>query len=140
MQNVHIRHCSLPSVTVVGGSVAQQQLGSFQSQVDKRRDLLAMAEINLKSKIANLEGQLSRSRDAVTGQVTMATLLHPHLLCRVNVHHLQKKLLHLFVQQSKSMFLYSAVSSPLDRSNRFLLHPLADLFIPTQTRLLLEEF
>ena len=29
------------------------------------------------------------------------------------------------------MLLYSAVSSPLDHSKRFTLHPLADLFIPT---------
>ena len=29
------------------------------------------------------------------------------------------------------MVLYSAVSSPLDRSKRFTLYPLADLFIPT---------
>ena len=28
------------------------------------------------------------------------------------------------------MFLYSAVSSPLDSSKRFTLHPLADLFVP----------
>ena len=41
----------------------------------------------------------------------------------------------------KGIFLYSAVSSPLDRSKRFtLLPPLADLFIPTPTRLLREAF
>ena len=34
------------------------------------------------------------------------------------------------------MFLYSAVSSPLDRSKRVTLHHLADLFIPIPTRLL----
>ena len=44
------------------------------------------------------------------------------------------------VGKGKGMVLYSAVSSPLDRSKRFTLHPLADLFIPTPTRLLLEEF
>ena len=32
--------------------------------------------------------------------------------------------------KGKGMFLYSAVSSPWDCSNRFTLHPLADLFIP----------
>ena len=51
----------------------QQQLGSFQTQVDKRRDLLEMTETNLKSKITHLESQLSRSRDTVNSQVTMAT-------------------------------------------------------------------
>ena len=43
----------------------------------------------------------------------------------------------------KKIVLYSVVSSPLGRSNRFTvitLHPLADMFIPTPTRLLLEGF
>ena len=40
----------------------------------------------------------------------------------------------------KDMFLYSAVSSQLDRSKRRTLHPLADLFIPTPIRLLREAF
>ena len=35
-------------------------------------------------------------------------------------------------------FLYSAVSSTLDRSNHFTLHPMADLFMPAPTRLLWE--
>ena len=34
-------------------------------------------------------------------------------------------------RKGKGMVLYSAVSSPLDRSKRFTLHTLADLFIPT---------
>ena len=38
--------------------------------------------------------------------------------------------------KGKCMILYSAVSSPFDRSKRFALHFLADLFIPTPTRLL----
>ena len=38
------------------------------------------------------------------------------------------------------MFSYSAVSSSLDRSERFTLRPLEDLFIPTPTRLLWEAF
>ena len=38
------------------------------------------------------------------------------------------------------MFLYSAVSSPSDRSTRFTLHSPADLLIPTPTRLLWEAF
>ena len=37
---------------------------------------------------------------------------------------------------TRGMFLYSAVSSPLDGSKRFTLHPLVDLFIPTPTGLL----
>ena len=40
----------------------------------------------------------------------------------------------------KGKFLYSAVSSPLDRSKRLILYPQADLFIPTPTRLLREAF
>ena len=32
-------------------------------------------------------------------------------------------------KKDKCMFLYSAISSPSDRSKRFTLHPLADLFI-----------
>ena len=40
----------------------------------------------------------------------------------------------------KDMFTYSAASSPLDRSKRSTLHPLADLFIPTPPRLLWEAF
>ena len=40
----------------------------------------------------------------------------------------------------QGMFLYSAVSSPLDRSKRFTLPPVTDLFIPTPTRLLREAF
>ena len=42
--------------------------------------------------------------------------------------------------KSKGMFLYSEVSSPLDRSKRVMLCPRADLFIPTPTWLLLEAF
>ena len=38
------------------------------------------------------------------------------------------------------MFSYCSVSSPLDGSKGFTLHPLADLFIPTPTRLLWEAF
>ena len=44
------------------------------------------------------------------------------------------------IKKCKGMFLYSTVSSPLDRSERFTLRPLADLFIPTPTRLLWEAF
>ena len=40
----------------------------------------------------------------------------------------------------KVRILHSAVSSPLDHSNSFTLHLLADLFIPTPTRLLCEAF
>ncbi len=40
----------------------------------------------------------------------------------------------------KQRFPYSTVPSPLDCSKRFTLHPLADLFIPTPTRLLWEAF
>ena len=40
----------------------------------------------------------------------------------------------------KGMFSYSAVSSPLDRSERFTLHSLADLFIPTPNPFLWEAF
>ena len=39
--------------------------------------------------------------------------------------------------KGKCMFLYSAVSSLLDRSKSFTLHPLADLFIPRLTRRLI---
>ena len=38
------------------------------------------------------------------------------------------------------MFLYSMVSSPLDWSKRFTLHPMTDMFIPTSFRLLWEAF
>ena len=38
------------------------------------------------------------------------------------------------------MFLYSAVSSPFDRSKRFTLHALSELFITTPNRLMLEAF
>ena len=44
------------------------------------------------------------------------------------------------VSGKKVVFLYSAVSSPLDRSKRFTLHALADLFIPTPAGLLWEAF
>ena len=37
-------------------------------------------------------------------------------------------------KKGKGIFFYSAVSRPLDRSKRFTLHPLADLFIQTPTR------
>ena len=36
----------------------------------------------------------------------------------------------------KGTFLYSAVSSPCDRSKRFTLHPPADMFIPRLSQLL----
>ena len=41
---------------------------------------------------------------------------------------------------SKTDVLYCTVSSPSDRSNRFTLHPKADLFIPTPTRIPCEAF
>ena len=47
---------------------------------------------------------------------------------------------YLIVISRKCMFLYSAVSSPLDHSKRFTLHSLTAMFIPTPTRLLSEAF
>ena len=41
---------------------------------------------------------------------------------------------------SRQSFLYSAVSSPWDCSKRFILHPLAEIFIPTPSQLLWEAF
>ena len=38
-----------------------------------------------------------------------------------------------FRPKNKCLFSYSAVSSPLDRSKCFTLHPLSDLFIPAPT-------
>ena len=38
-----------------------------------------------------------------------------------------------FSIKGKGMFLYGAVSSPSDCSNRFTLYPLTDLLIPTPT-------
>ena len=49
--------------------------------------------------------------------------------------------LHLYIYKSSVNLissLYSVVSIPWDCSKRFTLHPLADLFIPTPTRLLWE--
>ena len=45
-------------------------------------------------------------------------------------------------EKGKGMFSYSEVSSPSDRSKgkHFTLHPLAELFIPTSTRVLWEAF
>ena len=39
--------------------------------------------------------------------------------------------------RGKGTFLHSTVSSPLDCSKDITIHPLADLFIPTPTQLLL---
>ena len=47
---------------------------------------------------------------------------------------------YMYVKKDKGMFLYGAVSSLLDRSKHSTLHALADLFIPTPTRLLREAF
>ena len=38
------------------------------------------------------------------------------------------------------IFIHGAVSSSLDRSKRFTLHPLSNMFIPASNRLLWEEF
>ena len=46
----------------------------------------------------------------------------------------------LMVNKCKGMFLYGAVSSPLDHSKRFARHHLADLFLPTPTGLIGEAF
>ena len=43
-------------------------------------------------------------------------------------------------KKGKGTLLYSAVSSLWDRSKRFTLHPLADLFIPRPSQLLWEAF
>ena len=61
-----------------------------------------------------------------------------------NVAHFKSTLVLLLYQESiqgegRCMFLCSPVSSPLDRSKRFTLHPLAELFIPTQTWLILVQ-
>ena len=62
---------------------------------------------------------------------------------------LQKRWEHLYLETPGSgmlhhckygMGLYSEVSSPSDRTKRFTLCPLADLFIPTPTRLPWETF
>ena len=64
------------------------------------------------------------------------------LLLEVTTH-----LLHLVravdlrqTEVKKGMIVYSAVSSPLDSSKCFTFHPLADMFIPTPTRLLCAAF
>ena len=41
-----------------------------------------------------------------------------------------------YTLKGKCIFSHSAVSSPSERPKRFTHHPLADLFIPTPTRLL----
>ena len=51
----------------------------------------------------------------------------------------QVPVLFLLCQTEQGKILYIPVSSLLARSMRFTLHPLADMFIPTPTRLLLEE-
>ena len=83
---------------------------------------LPLESLFLVRQVVNL---FTEQRDAV-----VSDLQHVR---HVGVVHLQKKV--------TGMFLYSAVSSPLDRSKHFtLLPPMADLFIPTPNRLLLEAF
>ena len=46
-----------------------------------------------------------------------------------------------FIELGKKVCVYIiSVSSPLDRSKRFTLHPIADVFIQTPTRLIWEAF
>ncbi|XP_064638400.1 centrosomal protein of 63 kDa-like [Lineus longissimus] len=46
----------------------QQQAVGFQSQLDKRRQILDNTEYNLKTQIAQLEGQLERAKDTLQAQ------------------------------------------------------------------------
>ena len=45
-----------------------------------------------------------------------------------------------WIVKGERMFYIAHVPSPLDHSNRFTLHPLADMLIPITTRLLWEAF
>ena len=51
-----------------------------------------------------------------------------------------KRVFFLNSNSMKGMFLYSVVSSPLDRSKSFTRHLMADLFIPAPTWLLWKAF
>ena len=47
----------------------QQQTVSYQSQLDRRRDMLDSTEMTLRAQIAQLEGQLARTRENYSSQV-----------------------------------------------------------------------
>ena len=42
---------------------------SYQSQLDRRRDILDSTEMKLRAQITELEGQLARTRDSYSSQV-----------------------------------------------------------------------
>ena len=82
-----------------------------------------------------MEARAVRARmDTSAVQVVLTMGYSRDLLLKVIEHRL------VTVGKCKGMFLYSTVSSPFDHSKHFKLHPLADLCIPTPTRLLLEAF
>ena len=54
----------------------QQQSLDYQSQIDRRRDLLETAEVNLRTTVVQLETKLERSRDTVNSQVGVKSALN----------------------------------------------------------------
>ncbi|ELT96034.1 hypothetical protein CAPTEDRAFT_227992 [Capitella teleta] len=56
-------------------SLSQQQSSSYQSQLDRRKEMLDSAEINMKSQVAQLESQLQRARDMINSQDTQLSRL-----------------------------------------------------------------
>ena len=69
-----------------------------------------------------------------------ARSLYLLVTCHSILNELERFNLFLFNKGKKGrpMFIHSAVSSPLDRSKRFTLNYMADLFTPTPTQLLWE--
>jgi len=57
----------------------QHQTVGYQSQLDRRRDLLDSTEQSLRSQITQLEGQLERARDTVNSQDTQIARLRQTL-------------------------------------------------------------
>lgn len=57
-------------------SSSQSQSQTYQSQLDRRKQMLDSTELSLKNQISQLEGQLERTNDTLTSQVYMYLLIY----------------------------------------------------------------
>jgi hypothetical protein len=56
---------------ITSSHFSQQPSSNYQNQLDRRREMLDSAELNMKSQVSQLESQLQRARDMINSQVSM---------------------------------------------------------------------
>ena len=80
----------------------QQQTSSYQSQLDRRKDILDSTEANFQTRISQLEGQLKRASDSHASQVREILFLAVYVIkaskrsCEIGQTFLQERQLQNF--------------------------------------------